>query len=148
MLVQQYKSLIADEVKIYSILANTSAFIYQNFKNLNWAGFYLAEGEVLYLSSFQGKIACTQIPFSRGVCGKAAREQKTIVVDDVHEFKDHIACDSASNSEVVIPIIVNSKLYGVLDLDSPLKSNFKDKEIVLTLEKITTELANKIKELL
>lgn len=79
---------------------------------------------------------------------KQRANKKTIVVDDVHEFKDHIACDSASNSEVVIPIIVNSKLYGVLDLDSPLKSNFKDKEIVLTLEKIATELANKIKELL
>ena len=107
-----------------SNLANASALIYNTMESLNWAGFYLAKGKVLYLGPFQGKPACTKIPFERGVCGKAAREGKTVLVKNVHEFEGHIACDCASNSEIVVPIFKNGALYGVLDIDSPLIARF------------------------
>lgn len=118
LLKQQYIGLIECNNEEISILANTSAFIMQNFDDISWAGFYLLKNEELILGPFQGKIACTNIPLTKGVCGKAASTRKTVLVEDVHQFEGHIACDSESNSEIVVPLIKNHQLYGVLDLDS------------------------------
>ena len=107
-------------------LANASALLYDRLEGINWAGFYLYDGEKLVLNAFQGKPACIEIPMGKGVCGKAAETLKTTVVPNVHEFPGHIACDSASNSEIVVPLIVNNKLFGVLDVDSPHIDRFKD----------------------
>ena len=122
-------------------LANVSAAVYQAMEGLNWAGFYLLEGETLVLGPFQGKPACIEIPLGRGVCGTAAREGRTVVVPDVHQFPGHIACDSASNSEIVLPIYENGTLYGVLDIDSPHLDRFsrEDKEGLEKLVKILEE---------
>lgn len=109
-------------------LANASALLFSSLDRLNWAGFYLAEGEKLVLGPFQGKPACIEIPFGRGVCGTAAELRKTVVVYDVHEFPGHIACDCASNSEIVVPIIKNGKVVGVLDIDSPEVGRFTDED--------------------
>lgn len=100
-------------------LANAAALLYHTLDGLNWAGFYLLEGDTLVLGPFQGKPACIEIPVGRGVCGTAVAEDKTQLVRDVHQFPGHIACDSASNSEIVVPIRVDGKIVGVLDLDSP-----------------------------
>lgn len=118
LLKQQYIGLIECNNEEISILANTSAFIMQNFDDISWAGFYLLKNEELILGPFQGKIACTNIPLTKGVCGKAASSKETVLVEDVHQFEGHIACDSESNSEIVVPLIKNNQLYGVLDLDS------------------------------
>ncbi|RUR55714.1 GAF domain-containing protein [Vreelandella populi] len=105
--------------------AQTCAFIKQEIADLNWAGFYLQrQPEVLGLGPFQGKPACHPIPFSKGVCGAAARQQRTQRVDDVHAIADHIACDADSRSELVIPVVIEGYLWGVLDLDSPLPARF------------------------
>jgi len=105
-------------------LANASALIYETLEDLNWAGFYLLEGDKLVLGPFQGRPACIEIPLGRGVCGTAAQEDKTQLVPDVHLFPGHIACDSASNSEIVVPLRVGGKVVGVLDLDSPWPGRF------------------------
>ena len=105
-------------------LANASALLYQTLPDLHWAGFYLLEGEMLVLGPFQGKPACVEIPVGKGVCGTAVAEGKTLVVPDVHRFAGHIACDGASNSEIVIPLRKENKIVGVLDLDSPLLDRF------------------------
>ncbi|MBO5036647.1 MAG: GAF domain-containing protein [Clostridia bacterium] len=111
-------------------LANASALLYNTLDGLNWAGFYLLENDTLVLGPFQGKPACIEIPIGKGVCGTAAAKGETVVVDNVHEFPGHIACDGASNSEIVIPLFENGKVVGVLDIDSPLFSRFspEDKE--------------------
>ncbi|VEU76911.1 GAF domain-containing protein [Mycoplasmopsis columbina] len=138
---QIYKNLIENDTKIYTTLANTSAFIFQHFENLNWAGFYINEDEKLYLHAFQGKIACTEILFNRGVCGYAARTKEPVVVDNVHTFPDHIACDENSKSEMVIPLIVKGKLFGVLDIDAPIEKRFdkKTQKQLLIIAKILEE---------
>ena len=105
-------------------LANASALIYESLEDLNWAGFYLLEGETLVLGPFQGRPACIEIPLGRGVCGTAAQTGQTQLVPDVHLFPGHIACDSASNSEIVVPLRVDGKVVGVLDLDSPWPGRF------------------------
>ena len=105
-------------------LANASALIYESLEDLNWAGFYLLEGESLVLGPFQGKPACIEIPLGRGVCGTAAQTGQTQLVPDVHLFPGHIACDSASNSEIVVPLHIDGKVAGVLDLDSPWPGRF------------------------
>ena len=105
-------------------LANAAALLYECLEAINWAGFYLAEGELLVLGPFQGRPACIEIPFGRGVCGTAAREDRTLRVDDVHSFDGHIACDAASNSEIVIPLHREGKVVGVLDIDSPEPARF------------------------
>ena len=105
-------------------LANASALIYESLEDLNWAGFYLLEGETLVLGPFQGKPACIEIPLGRGVCGTAAQTGQTQLVPDVHLFPGHIACDSASNSEIVVPLRIDGKVVGVLDLDSPWPGRF------------------------
>ena len=107
-------------------LANASALLWQSLPELNWAGFYLVEGDRLVLGPFQGKTACIEIPLGRGVCGVAAAEDRTMVVEDVHCFRGHIACDSASNSEIVVPLRRNGRVVGVLDLDSPVKNRFTE----------------------
>jgi len=104
--------------------ANLAAIIYRTLPDLNWAGFYFLQGDELVLGPFQGKPACTRIAVGRGVCGTAAEQRKTIVVENVREFPGHIACDTGSNSEIVVPIIKEEKLVGVLDLDSPLLARF------------------------
>lgn len=105
-------------------LANGAALLGMHLEDVNWAGFYLAEGEILTLGPFWGRPACTEIPFSRGVCGAAAREGRTVVVEDVHRFPGHIACDSRSKSEIVIPLWKDGALFGVLDIDSPTLCRF------------------------
>ena len=111
-------------------LANASALLWQALPELNWAGFYLLEGDRLVLGPFQGKTACIEIPLGRGVCGVAAAEDRTLVVEDVHCFRGHIACDSASNSEIVVPLRRNGRVMGVLDLDSPVKNRFTETDRV------------------
>ena len=105
-------------------LANASALIHESLEDLNWAGFYLLEGETLVLGPFQGRPACIEIPLGRGVCGTAAQTGQTQLVPDVHLFPGHIACDSASNSEIVVPLRIDGKVAGVLDLDSPWPGRF------------------------
>ena len=105
-------------------LANASALIYDRLDRINWAGFYLYDGRKLVLNAFQGKPACIEIPLDRGVCGYAASKRETVVVRDVHKFPGHIACDSASRSEIVVPIIIDGELFGVLDIDSPYTDRF------------------------
>ena len=109
-----------------SNLANASALLYQTLADLNWAGFYLYKNGILLLGPFQGKTACTKIPMGKGVCGTAAEKGETLVVPDVHAFPGHIACDGASNSEIVIPLYVGGHLFGVLDIDSPLLDRFSE----------------------
>ena len=107
-------------------LANVSALIFGTLEDLNWAGFYLLEGETLVLGPFQGKPACIEIPVSRGVCGATVREDRSQLVPDVHAFQGHIACDSASRSELVVPLHISGEIFGVLDLDSPTLSRFTE----------------------
>ena len=107
-------------------LANASALLYHVLPELNWAGFYLMEGGLLVLGPFQGKPACIEIPVGKGVCGTAVREGETQLVPDVHRFPGHIACDGASNSEIVVPLRVRGEIVGVLDLDSPRLSRFNE----------------------
>ncbi len=107
-------------------LANAAALLYHTLDGLNWAGFYLLEGDTLVLGPFQGRPACIEIPVGRGVCGTAVAEGKTQLVPDVHQFPGHIACDSASNSEIVVPIRADGKIVGVLDLDSSYVGRFTE----------------------
>ncbi|MGE8499521.1 MAG: GAF domain-containing protein [Pseudomonas sp.] len=124
LLAAQLQSLLADERDFIANAAQFSAFLFQELEDLNWAGFYLARGEELVLGPFQGKVACVRIPFGRGVCGAAAASRQTQRVEDVHAFPGHIACDSASNSELVVPLVKDGRLIGVLDLDSPRLARF------------------------
>ena len=109
-------------------LANASALLWQTLKDINWAGFYKMEKGILVLGPFQGKPACIEIAVGRGVCGTAVAEDKTQLVYDVHEFPGHIACDAASNSEIVVPIHVNGEIWGVLDIDSPNVGRFTEED--------------------
>lgn len=129
-LLQVTDPLLAGIDNEISLLANASALLNSYLENVNWCGFYLNVNGTLKLGPFQGKVACVTIPFNRGVCGACATSKTTILVDDVHKFEGHIACDSASNSEIVIPIIVNNELYGVLDIDSVEFSNFNENDKV------------------
>ena len=128
LLSQQLKAITEDVPYTISNLSNASALLYQTLPDLNWAGFYLYEDDQLILGPFQGKTACTRIDMGKGVCGTAAATNETQLVPDVHQFPGHIACDSASNSEIVIPIHVNGKLFGVLDIDSPLLDRFSEED--------------------
>ena len=125
MLAAQVEALLAGERNLVANAAQLSAFIYQEIPDLNWAGFYFVEGDdQLLLGPFQGKVACMRIPFNKGVCGAAARERRTQRVEDVHAFPGHIACDAASRSELVVPLVQGGRLIGVLDLDSPHPARF------------------------
>ncbi|MBM3111105.1 GAF domain-containing protein [Pseudomonas sp. P66] len=124
LLAAQLEALFADERDFIANAAQFSAFLYSQVEDLNWAGFYLNRNEELVLGPFQGQVACVRIPFGRGVCGAAAASRETQRVEDVHAFPGHIACDSASNSELVIPLVKEGRLIGVLDLDSPRLARF------------------------
>lgn len=127
---EQLYALIKDVPHVTANLANASALLFSSLDRLNWAGFYLLEGETLILGPFQGKPACIEIPIGRGVCGRAVLEGRTQLVKNVHEFPGHIACDSASNSEIVIPIRKGERIVGVLDIDSPVLSRFNEEDRV------------------
>ena len=128
LLLAQAKSLTEDVPHFIADLANIAALIYNTLPDINWAGFYLAEENELILGPFQGKPACVVIPWGRGVCGTAAARDETQLVPNVHEFSGHIACDSASNSEIVIPLHKNGRVVGVLDIDSPSFSRFSEND--------------------
>lgn len=121
---RQLAAVLHGESDWVANLAQASALLMQVLPDLNWAGFYLLRGEELVLGPFQGKVACVRIPLGKGVCGTAAARRATVVVPDVHAFPGHIACDSASNSEIVVPLLKDGRLLGVLDLDSPKKGRF------------------------
>lgn len=141
LLYQQLAALMEGEPHPLPNLANASALLWQAMEQINWVGFYLNTGhEELLLGPFQGKTACIRIPFSRGVCGAAARQEHTQLVYDVHQFPGHIACDSASNSEIVVPLMKNGRLVGVLDIDSPHVGRF-DEEDRFGLEAIAALLS-------
>lgn len=126
LLESQLVALMAGETDPIPNLANASALLYQALPQINWAGFYLYKDGVLVLGPFQGMPACIRIPMGRGVCGAAAQERRTLVVPDVHAFPGHIACDGASNSEIVVPLIFGGALVGVMDIDSPVKGRFDE----------------------
>ncbi|MBN6044973.1 GAF domain-containing protein [Citrobacter sp. ku-bf4] len=115
---RDFQALMAGETSFLATLANTSALLYERLSQVNWAGFYLLEGDTLVLGPFQGKIACVRIPVGRGVCGTAVANNQVQRIDDVHAFDGHIACDAASNAEIVLPLTVNGHILGVLDIDS------------------------------
>jgi L-methionine (R)-S-oxide reductase len=124
-LAAQLGALVGDERDAIANAANTSALLFQLMPDLNWAGFYfLRDGDELVLGPFQGKPACIRIPVGRGVCGTAAQRRQSILVEDVHAFPGHIACDAASRSELVVPLIRDGRVLGVLDLDSPVVGRF------------------------
>src|SRR5882724_4480699 len=126
-LVSQLRSLLAGERDFIANAANFASLIYHSLPDLNWAGFYLLKDEELVLGPFQGKPACVRIAIGKGVCGVAAAQREIVIVANVHEFPGHIACDSDSNSEIVVPLVKEGRLLGVLDLDSPKLARF-DKE--------------------
>ncbi|WP_186024710.1 GAF domain-containing protein [Burkholderia gladioli] len=128
-LVAQARSLIESETDLVANAANFSSLVYHSLEGLNWAGFYLFDGTELVVGPFQGKPACVRIPLGKGVCGTAARTRETQVVRDVHEFPGHIACDSASQSEIVVPLVADDgALIGVWDVDSPELARFDDED--------------------
>ena len=127
-LCKQLAALTQDVPHTIANLANASALLWQELTDINWAGFYLLQKDILVLGPFQGKPACIVIPMGKGVCGTAAATQTTQLVPDVHQFPGHIACDNASNSEIVVPIYKNGSLFGVLDIDSPLFGRFSAKD--------------------
>ena len=142
LLAEQLSALAEDENFFLPVLSNAAALLYDNIEDLNWAGFYLMDKGSLMLGPFQGKVACVRIPLGKGVCGTAARDDRTVLVANVHEFEGHIACDGASNSEIVIPMHCSGKVIGVLDIDSPSFDRFKFEDQV-GLEKFVRTLEEK-----
>ncbi|MCR5792543.1 MAG: GAF domain-containing protein [Lachnospiraceae bacterium] len=130
MIIKQMESLAEISADDISVMANVSSILFHTMKDINWSGFYLVKDEALLLGPFQGKVACVKIAKGKGVCGTAWAEDKVQLVPDVHKFPGHIACDSESRSEIVVPIHRNGEVYGVLDIDSPIASRFcaEDKE--------------------
>ncbi|OCA92236.1 GAF domain-containing protein [Pseudobacillus wudalianchiensis] len=126
LMIKQLRALLEGESNQIANLSNASALLNQFLERVNWVGFYLTEGNELVLGPFQGLPACVRIPFGRGVCGTAASEKKTQRIADVHAFPGHIACDAASQSEIVIPLIKDGQVFGVLDIDSPEKDRFDE----------------------
>ena len=149
LLCEQMKALAEDVEYEITNLANASALLYDSLEEINWAGFYLYRDGALLLGPFQGKPACTKIAMGKGVCGTAASENRMQVVPDVHSFPGHIACDCASNSEIVIPLSREGKLYGVLDIDSPKPDRFSGEDadglsgFARTLEAILSRLGGR-----
>ena len=127
-LLQQLEGLLSIETDPVANMANMAAVLFNEIENLNWAGFYVLRGNELVLGPFQGKPACVRIPLGKGVCGTAAQTAQAQRVANVYEFAGHIACDSASNSEIVIPILKEGRVWGVLDIDSPVRARFGQKE--------------------
>jgi L-methionine (R)-S-oxide reductase len=139
LVIKQLKSLLEGETNRIANLSNASALLNQFLDRINWVGFYLFDGEELVLGPFQGLPACVRIPLGKGVCGTSAESRKTIRVEDVHQFPGHIACDAASQSEIVVPMMKNGELLGVLDIDSPEKNRFDELDQKM-LEKFTEVL--------
>jgi len=141
LLIKQLKSLLSKDDRLITNLANLTAALKQTFEKISWVGFYLFDGELLYLGPFQGKIACTKIKLGSGVCGTAAQKCESIIVPDVNQFPGHIFCDPDSKSEIVIPIVKNNKLIGVLDLDSDSYNSFNetDQKYLEEIVKFLTE---------
>lgn len=137
---RDFSALMAGETSFLATLANTSALLFERLEGVNWAGFYLLEGDTLVLGPFQGKIACVRIPVGKGVCGTAVSTHSIQRVEDVHAFDGHIACDAASNSEIVLPLTVNGELIGVLDIDSTEFGRFTPED-QLGLSKLVTQLS-------
>ncbi len=141
LLIKQLDSLLEGETDLTANLANASSLLNQFLDQVNWVGFYLMKKSEVILGPFQGLPACVRIPDGKGVCGTATAEKQTMLVDDVHQFPGHIACDAQSQSEIVVPIIMGEQVFGVLDIDSPIKSRFDDtdqkylEEFVETLKK-------------
>jgi GAF domain-containing protein len=136
-------SLINPEEPVISALSNISSLLKEAFPKISWVGFYILKNSKLYLGPFQGKSACTQIKIGSGVCGTAVSEEKTQVVENVHEFPGHIACDSGSNSEIVVPIFTKNGVFGVLDIDSYNFSSFDETDKIY-LEKLCKLLSQKL----
>nr|WP_251040997.1 GAF domain-containing protein [Bacillus sp. ISL-45] len=126
MLIKQLKALVEDEKNAIANFSNASALLNQFLDRVNWVGFYLMEDGELVLGPFQGLPACVRIPLGKGVCGTAASSQETLRVEDVHAFPGHIACDAASQSEIVVPMVKDGQVIGVLDIDSPEKNRFDE----------------------
>ena len=133
LLIKQLKEIIDPKLPLMSNLANASALLNQ-LENINWCGFYLLKDNYLYLGPFQGDVACTTIPLGKGVCGYAAETKRTVIVDNVNEFKGHIACSNVSKSEIVVPIIVDKIVKAVIDIDAPIYQRFSEKDAALLEE--------------
>ena len=142
-LLEVFPSILINDYDI-TTLSNASAILNMYLEDINWVGFYLLKNNQLILGPFQGKVACTNIKIGRGVCGTCIQDEKTILVPNVHEFKGHIACDSASNSEICIPLYANNKLYGLLDIDSPILNRFNEIDKI-NLEKICKMINENLK---
>ena len=148
-LINEMDCLLLDNKAVITILSNSSALLYERIENLNWVGFYLLKDDTLYLGPFQGKPACIEIKVGKGVCGTCINEGKTIIENDVLSCKNHIACDSNSRAEICIPLFINNEIYGLLDIDAPIKNRFdqNDKEnlekIVKIIEKNISKVNNK-----
>ena len=142
-LLEVFPSILINDYDI-TTLSNSSALLNMYLEDINWVGFYLLKNNQLILGPFQGKVACTNIKIGRGVCGTCIQDEKTILVPNVHEFKGHIACDSASNSEICIPIYANNRLYGLLDIDSPILNRFNEIDKI-NLEKICKMINENLK---
>ena len=127
LLLKQIEVTVNKELPLYTNLANVSAILNQ-LEDINWAGFYIVNGDTLYLGPFQGEVACTTIKIGKGVCGTSFERKETIIVDDVNKFSGHIACSSKSKSEIVTPIIKNNEVKAVIDIDAPIYSRFSNKE--------------------
>lgn len=125
-LLPQINSLLQGETDPVANMANFAAALYHNLPQINWAGFYILRGDELVLGPFQGKPACVRLPRGRGVCWAAVEKRQTVLVPDVHAFAGHIACDSASQSEIVVPILKGNEVWGVLDVDAPIKARFDE----------------------
>lgn len=141
LLIEQIKAIIDQDLPLMSNLSNASAVLNQ-LESINWCGFYIKQNDELYLGPFQGDVACTRIPLTKGVCGAAAREAKTLIVPNVNEFPGHIACSSLSKSEIVTPIIKDNDVKAVIDIDSPIYNRFNesDKELLEEIAKILAPL--------
>lgn len=142
LLAQQAEGLLSVETDIIANAGNLSSLLFHSLEQVNWVGFYLLKDNELVLGPFQGHVACTRIPLGQGVCGTAFIKNKTLRVADVSAFKGHIACDSASASEIVIPLVINDKIIGVLDIDSPITDRF-DAQDQSGLESIAVIYCNK-----
>lgn len=127
-ILRQIQSLFEGESDFIANAANLSSLLYHSLKDVNWVGFYLTKGNELVLGPFQGQVACVRIAIGKGVCGTSAFERRSVVVGNVHDFEGHIACDSASNSEIVVPLIKDGIVAGVLDIDSPIFDRFNEED--------------------
>lgn len=143
---ESFKALLADEEDTIANMANSAAALYEELDDVNWVGFYRLRSDELLLGPFIGKVACVHLPAAKGVCWAAVKAKSTVVVPDVHTFSTHIACDAATNSEIVIPLFNGEEIIAVLDIDSPVKNRFSKKDQAF-LEEAAKIIAEKIKRI-